>query len=212
LSTNSKNIRLVEALIFAAPEPVSADEISALIEGFKPEDSVEAAGILNREYEANGRAFQIISGAGGFRFATLPEFGPWVKRLVVGSSRLRLSRAALETVSVIAYQQPLTRGEIESVRGVDVGGVLRLLLERKLVKSVGRSTKPGKALLYGTTEEFLRYFGLAELEELPAPHELIGHVEPGFGQQTMGQENLELEENDVSAASKEQPTQNGNGE
>ena len=212
MSSNSSNIRLVEALIFAAPEPVGADDICALIEGFKPEDTIEAVAILNQEYEANERAFQIISGAGGYRFATLPEFGPWVKRLVVGSSRLRLSRAALETLSVIAYQQPLSRGEIESLRGVDVGGVLRLLLERKLVHSVGRSTKPGKALLYGTTEIFLRYFGLSNIEDLPAPHELIGHDEQGLEQKPIGQENLELEENDVSTTGKEQPTQIGNGE
>jgi len=212
MTTKSSDVRLVEALIFAAPEPVSANDICALIEGLKAEEAKEAVGILNQEYEKNGRAFQIISGAGGYRFATLPEFGPWVKRLVVGSGRLRLSRAALETVSVIAYQQPLTRSEIESVRGVDVSGVLRLLLERKLVHSVGRSSKPGKALLYGTSEVFLRYFGLTTIDELPAPHELIGQGEIGIEQQSTGQEKLELEENDDSNASDEQPTQIGNGE
>ena len=209
LSTVSSNVRLVEALIFAAPDPISTNEICELIEGFEQTDAEQAVEQLNQEYEEQSRAFQIVSGAGGYRFATLPEFGPWVKRLVVGSGRLRLSRAALETVSVIAYQQPLTRAEIESLRGVDVSGILRLLLERKLVKAVGRSSKPGKALLYGTTDVFLRYFGITTIDDLPAPSELMGQTESEQNKQTNLQENLEL---DSSATSIQGPKEIGNGE
>lgn len=203
------SIRIVEGLIFAAPEPISTNEICDLIEGTNQDEVDRAVDHLNKEYEEHSRAFQIVSGAGGYRFATLPEFGPWVKRLVVGSGRLRLSRAALETVSVIAYQQPLVRAEIESLRGVDVGGILRLLLERKLVKTVGRSSKPGKALLYGTTEAFLRYFGITSIDDLPAPDELMGQSLNNIEAITTRQEKLEL---DSSTTSIEEPKENGNGE
>jgi len=177
LKADNTSVRLIEALIFAAPEPVDDKELSDLIQGLESIDVPEAVEFLNREYENRNRAFRIISGAGGYRFATLPEFGPWVKKLIVGSGRLRLSRAALETVSLIAYRQPITRTDIEAIRGVDVSGVLRMLVDRKLIKIHCRSSKPGRALLYETTAEFLRHFGLKTLEDLPSPKELIESVE-----------------------------------
>ncbi len=164
--------RLVEALIFAAPEPVDDERLVQLI-GTAPAEAVSAAvDALNGEYEREDRSFRIVRGAGGYRFVTLPEYSRWVRRLVVGSGRVRLSRAALETVSLIAYRQPVSRADIEAVRGVDVSGILHMLLERKLVRIVARSQSPGRPLLYGTTPEFLRYFGLNSLDELPRPGEL----------------------------------------
>ena len=209
MSADMTNTKLVEALIFAAPEPITADEIGALISNTTPAETKMAVDHLNQEYELHDRAFRIISGAGGFRFATRSEFGPWVRRLVVGSGRLRFSRAALESVSIIAYRQPISRSEIESVRGVDVGGVLRLLLERKLINVAGRSTKPGKALLYGTTDNFLRYFGLSSIEDLPAPEELIGKSASGTDVKAEEQEELELDQEMSSTDRDQQPSETG---
>ena len=165
---------LVEALIFAAPEPIDEQSISQIIGCVNDGSIREAVERLNSEYERGGHAFRIISGAGGYRFATQPEYSPWVKRLVIGSGRVRLSRAALETVSLIAYRQPISRAEIETIRGVDVSGVLKLLLERRLVNVVGRGKGVGRPLLYSTTPEFLRHFGIDSLEDLPEFEEFTG--------------------------------------
>lgn len=165
--------RLVEALVFASPEPIEDNELARHIQGLSPDSVPGIINSLNQEYEAEKRAFRIIKGAGGYRFTTQPEFGEWVKKLVVGSGRIRLSRAALETVSMIAYRQPVSRVDIEAVRGVDVSGILRMLLERRLIRIVERSRGAGRALLYGTTPEFLRHFGLNSIDELPIPEELV---------------------------------------
>jgi len=173
---NSKS-RLVEALIFASPEPIDSMGISELISDLSNEDIPDVVEFLNKEYENQDRAFRIIDGAGGYRYSTLPEYSPWVKKLVVGAGRVRLSRAALETVSLIAYRQPISRSEVEAIRGVDVGGVLRMLGERKLIEISGRSSKPGKARLYVTTSKFLRHFGLNTLDDLPKPSEMFDDIE-----------------------------------
>ncbi len=173
---------LVEAIIFASPEPVDAVGICEHIPKLSVESVAKIVEQLNSEYAANNRSFKIIEGAGGYRFTTLPEFGPVVKKLVMGGARVRLSRAGLETVSLIAYRQPISRAEMEVIRGVDVSGVLKMLLDRRLVRVQGRSSKSGRALLYETTDEFLRHFGLNSLDELPAPDETLlngsGEVSP----------------------------------
>lgn len=174
---DNSNSRLVEALIFASPEPINSQGISELIPDISQSEIPGIVDFLNQEYETQDRAFRIIDGAGGFRYTTLPEYSPWVKRLVVGAGRVRLSRAALESVSLIAYRQPITRSEVEAVRGVDGGGVLRMLSERKLIKVSGRSSKPGKARLYVTTAKFLRHFGLNSLDDLPKPSEMFDDIE-----------------------------------
>lgn len=163
---------MVEALIFAAPEPVDADRISQLIPDLTGGDVIRVVDSLNEIYDRTGRAFRIIRGGGGWRFATRSEFSPWVKRLAAGLARMRLTRPGLETLSLIAYRQPVTRAAVEAVRGVDVSGVLKLLLERKLIRVTGREPGSGRALLYGTTSEFLRYFGIDSLDDLPRPGEL----------------------------------------
>ncbi len=163
----------MEALIFAAPEPIDAKGLSKAFESVSEEEVADYVKQLNYEYENQDHAFRIIHGAGGYRYATLPEYGRWVKRFVYGSGRIRLSRAALETVSLIAYRQPISRADIEAIRGVDVAGILRMLIERKLIQIKGRSSEHGRALLYVTTDEFLRHFGLNSLDDLPSPHELL---------------------------------------
>jgi len=174
---DNSNSRLVEALIFASPEPINSQGISELISDITQVEIPGIVDMLNREYETQDRAFRIIDGAGGFRYTTLPEYSPWVKQLVVGAGRVRLSRAALESVSLIAYRQPITRSEVEAIRGVDVGGVLRMLSERKLIKVSGRSSKPGRARLYVTTAKFLHHFGLNSLDDLPKPSEMFDDIE-----------------------------------
>ncbi len=168
------NKKLVEALIFASPEPASTSKIIEIVEEVNLKLIELIVESLNEDYQREGRSFHIVRGGGGYRFATLPEYGRWVKHIVVGSGRVRLSRAALETLSIIAYKQPISKTQIEDLRGVDAGGVLRMLLERKLINIKGRSNKPGKALLYETSSYFLTHFGLESLNDLPIPEEFEG--------------------------------------
>lgn len=165
-------IGLIEALIFASPEPVDAGRLAEVV------GEINSAGVefliaeLNGSYECEGRAFRIVRAAGGYRFATLPVYGRQVKQLVTGGNRVRLTKASLETLSIIAYRQPISRADIEGLRRVDVGGVLKLLLDRRLIKIAGRAKGAGRPLLYGTTTEFLKHFGIDSLTELPQMAEL----------------------------------------
>jgi segregation and condensation protein B len=158
--------RSVEALVLASPEPVSAARLAELIPYAKPAAVRERVEELNAEYEAQGRSFRIESAAGGYQMRTLPEFADLVQRLQP-LRPLRLSRAALETLAIVAYRQPITRAEIEHVRGVDVGAVLKSLLERRLVRLAGHREVPGRPMLYGTSRRFLEVFGLDKLDDLP---------------------------------------------
>lgn len=169
----SNKISILEALLFAAEEPLPAAEVLELCLEFSNEKEVEegVAG-LNRQYAEGCRAFQIRGVAGGYQLYTLPEFAPFVSALVSKTRTQRLSRAALETLSIVAYRQPVSRPVIEKLRGVESSGVLSTLLERKLVAIVGRDEGLGRPLLFGTTPEFLSYFGLNNLTELPKPEEV----------------------------------------
>lgn len=173
--------RIVEALLFATDEPLTVRQIIDIFaiaaEGALPRsvngDALLAAiEELNREYEAAGRAFRIIKIAGGWQFATRPEYSVWLGKMVKERSRRKLSAAALESLAVVAYKQPVTKPELEAIRGVNADYVLRSLLERNLVTVVGRAATPGRPLLYGTTRDFLKHFGLNDLSELPKPREI----------------------------------------
>jgi len=166
------DINLVEALIFAASEPIEVERLIEIIGNVKRDDIISSIDELNRQYEDSDRSFSIIRGGGGYRFATNSQFSRWVKKLVIGSGRIRLSRAALETVSLIAYRQPISRSAIETVRGVDAGGVLKMLLERNLIRVKGHGSGPGRPLLYVTTPNFLCHFGIDSLDDLPEPEEM----------------------------------------
>mgnify|MGYP005843295233 CR=1 FL=1 len=162
---------IVEALLFAADRPISAGKLRGCI----GEDAVpveEIIEVLNSHYEETGRAFFIMEIAGGYQLVTPKEFEPYIKQLYVSSSRMRLSQAALETLAIIAYKQPVSRPDIDAIRGVNSDGVLRTLLERDLIDITGREEAPGRPLLYGTSEEFLRYFGLNSIKDLPKPKEI----------------------------------------
>lgn len=163
--------RVAEALILGAGEPITGQRIAEIIPYCKPKHVKGLVDELNADYIKTGRAFEIIDVAGGYQMRTLPEFAPYLQQ-TLKTRALRLSQAALETLAVVAYRQPVTRGEIEHIRGVDVGAVIRSLIERKLVRIAGHRDVPGKPMLYGTTRRFLEVFELSHLEELPTLRDL----------------------------------------
>jgi segregation and condensation protein B len=164
--------QVLEALLFAAEEPLSVRRLSAMIEEASPALIADLVRELNADYLRESRAFQVQEVAGGFRLVTRPEYATWVRELRAAGASPRLSQAALETLSIVAYKQPVTRAELESIRGVAVEGVLKTLVEREQVRIVGREEGLGRPLLYGTTDHFLEYFGLPSLDALPRPDEL----------------------------------------
>lgn len=163
---------LTESLIFASREPLTEQQYLAVVGQRRKGKLPEFVKQLNVEYERTGRAFEILFVAGGYQFFTRPDFSGALKKLSVERNKARLSRAALETLAVVAYRGPVTRGEIDDIRGVDSGGVLRTLLERRMVAVRGRADVVGKPLLYETTAEFLKHFGLSALTDLPRDSEL----------------------------------------
>ncbi len=164
--------RIVEALLFASQSPLSAGELARVDESLDEEQVERALAELRLEYEREGRAFGLFEIAGGYQLLTRPEFIPYLERLDSIPLSPRLSAPALETLAIIAYRQPVGRAEIEEIRGVGVGGVLRTLQERELIEVVGRAEGLGRPLLYGTTVRFLEHFGFRSLADLPRPEEL----------------------------------------
>jgi len=164
---SDERTRIVEALLLAAREPLTAALIAKIVPGLNAAGARERVEALREAYDREGRGFAVCEVAGGYQLRTRPELAPYVQQLE-GERPVRLSRAALETLAVVAYRQPVTRAEIEHVRGVECGAVLRSLLERRLVRLAGHREVPGRPMLYATTRRFLAVFGLAGLEDLPA--------------------------------------------
>ena len=175
-------------------QPISLDRIAGVLTDCSRKDLKEILNELEEEYEERAGALQIVEVANGYQFRTRAEFAPWIGKL--RQQRFaRLSRAALETLAIVAYRQPVTRAEAESIRGVDSGAVLGTLLERRLLRILGRKEVPGRPILYGTTQEFLELFGLKSLKDLPTLREIKdmvdtsreraegeeGEIEPGEG-------------------------------
>lgn len=167
----SQQRRVIEALILASPDPVTLQRLVAIVAGLTPAVAKDRINELNAEYEAQSRAFDIWEVAGGFQVRTRAEFSGYVQQLRKDRP-LRLSQAALESLAIVAYKQPLTRAELELVRGVDSGAVLRSLLDRRLLRLLGHREVPGRPLIYGTGKRFLEVFGLESLKELPSLREL----------------------------------------
>ncbi len=163
--------RILEAVLFASDTTVETKRLLDIIEGISPSELRNIVEELNREYEAEERAFRIVEVAGGFQFETLARYGPFIDRLYHGKARQKLSRAALETLAIVAYKQPVSRIEIDALRGVDSDASIRTLQNRDLIEAIGRGESVGKPLLYGVTKEFLRYFGLKSIEDLPGADE-----------------------------------------
>jgi segregation and condensation protein B len=158
--------RIIEALLFVSDRPVSIDTIKDVLKTVEPSDIRGLMEELNSEYAATERSFSIKEIAGGFQMLTDPLYSKWISAMYKRPPD-RLTAPALETLAIIAYKQPLTRSEIEAIRGVNVDGVLHTLEERSLIRTRGRVDAPGRPILYGTTQEFLQHFGLKSLEELP---------------------------------------------
>lgn len=179
---------VLEAILFSAQKPLSPKELkNVLADAVEHADQPEVLALkrasiesitaalqeLASEYEPTGRSFRLVCVAGAWQFVSRPEYAPWIKALVGHRPRPpRLSLPALETLAIIAYRQPVTRAEVEQVRGVSIDGVLQTLLERGLVQPVGRAELPGRPMTYGTTPAFLEYFGLASLDDLPEADQL----------------------------------------
>jgi segregation and condensation protein B len=157
---------IIEALVFAAPEPISLKALTKLLATEPPEDIAAALEALKGDYERPG-GLQLVEVAGGYQIVTRPELHEWVRRLFHEHTTQKLSVPALETLAVIAYKQPITAPEITDVRGVNAAGVVGTLIERRLIKIVGRKQVVGRPFLYGTTKEFLERFGLNDLSDLP---------------------------------------------
>ena len=180
--------RIVEAILFASQKPVSFKELAAIFKGaadsakenpliacfakVKREDIEEAVRQLETEYLETGRSFEVRESAAGWQLVTRADFAPWLRQLFPENRSARLSAPALETLAIVAYRQPITRADLEAVRGVAVDGVMQTLLDRGLVRIAGRAEVPGRPLLYETTQYFMEHFGLRDLDELPNADEL----------------------------------------
>ncbi len=176
VSYRSLKLSHIEAILFLAREPLGSRKL-ALLGGLA--DGTEARTLvrtLNRLYDEEGCAFRVVEVAGGFQLMTRAKFAPWVRRLQAAPYEVRLSAPALETLAVVAYRQPVLRADVEAIRGVQCGEILRQLMERGLIRIVGRSEELGRPLLYGTTRQFLQVFGLRDLDHLPR---LEGLTVPG---------------------------------
>lgn len=179
--------QVLEALLFASPRPMTVPELRAVLKAAaefteepqaaglsraRDQDILDTLAALAGSYRQQGRAIILSEGAAGWQLATVTECAPWVRQLFPENRPARLSAPALETLAIIAYRQPVARAEVESVRGVDAGGVMQTLLDRGLVHIAGRAEVPGRPLLYATTRTFLEHFGLKNVSELPAFEEL----------------------------------------
>lgn len=159
---------IIEALLFVSCDPLPLDKFTTVLGG-PPKVAVHnALKALQEEYDRQGRGLHVAELAGGFIMMTQPEYAPWITRLNTVKASARVSRSALETLAIIAYKQPIVRSDVERIRGVDTTGVLRTLLEQKLIRIVGRQDIPGRPILYGTTKVFLQKFGLRDLQDLPS--------------------------------------------
>src|SRR5438552_4457812 len=158
---------LLEALLFSTHHPLTAGRLAELMELESTKPIRGAIKELNAQYEASNRSFRIEQVAGGYQLLTLPQFGDALKKLHQKEADAKLTKAALETLAIIAYKQPILRADIEAIRGVACGETIRSLMERHLVKIAGRAEEPGRPILYGTTKRFLELFGLNSLKDLP---------------------------------------------
>ena len=170
--TEITNSSVVEAVLFATDEPVSARKLVEIVGTGGVKEIKQHIEELNQKYEQLQCSFRIENIAGGYQMLTLPAFNVWLRKLLKVRSETKLSQAALETLAIISYKQPIMRVEVEGIRGVACGEMIRQLCEKGLVKIVGRAEELGRPLLYGTTRKFLEVFGLSSLQDLPKAEDL----------------------------------------
>jgi segregation and condensation protein B len=157
----------IEALLLVSSHPLSVERLRGIFEEVTKEQIEQQFRTLMQEYEDRGAGIMVAEVAGGFQLATRTDYASWIRKFKSVKVSSRLSKPALETLAIVAYKQPITRTEVEAIRGVNIGGIMRNLMERRLVKIVGKKDVPGKPMMYGTTLEFLQYFGLKDLSALP---------------------------------------------
>jgi segregation and condensation protein B len=168
LQLSGERLRAVlEALVFASPQPITPREIGELLRGVPKEEWMRELQALRAEYGREGRGLQLVEVAGGYQITTRPEFNEWLEELLNPKPPTRLSIQALETLAVVAYRQPITQPEIIELRGIKSASVLKTLLEKRLIRIMGRKEVVGRPILYGTTKQFLLHFGLKDLGDLP---------------------------------------------
>ena len=182
---SSEYQKIIEALLFTSPEPLTQARVNGVFDREAP-NLKEVVGELNYLYEKEDHAFEIKQIAGGYQLVSRPEYEHFIRRLLNKSGRLALSSAALDTLAIIAYKQPIGRYEIEAIRGVDSSGVIKTLLNRNLLKIKGRGTGPGRPLLYQTTKNFMEHFGLNRLSDMPKLKEIteLMEADPTLGEQS----------------------------
>jgi len=166
---NSAGLANLEALLFSTHHPLTANRLGELLELPGGGTLRRALKELNSQYEATGRCFRVEQVAGGYQLLTLPDFGPLLRKFHQKEAASKLTRAAHETLAIIAYKQPILRADVEAIRGVACGETIRSLMEKHLVKISGRAELPGRPILYGTTKRFLEWQGLNSVKDLPAP-------------------------------------------
>ena len=167
-----ENIKsIIEALLFVSDSSLTIDRIKSVLALNNTKEIQDALLALSDEYEARKGGFYLREVAGGYQIRTRPEYTKWIK-LLIRTKPVRISKAAMETLAIVAYKQPIIRSDIEHIRGVDCGGILRMLLERKLIRILGRKEIPGRPLIYATTRQFLEIFDLKDLKDLPTTEEI----------------------------------------
>ena len=183
--------QVIEALLFAATKPLTPQEIRKVLKFMTPSQISKVIKEIQDEVNAAARSYELIEVAGGYEFATKKEFAPWLMKIELQKKAKQVTQSALETLSILVYKQPITKAEIEDLRGVDVSGVLNTLVERDLVRIVGRKEVPGRPFMYGTTEKFLEHFGLKSLHDLPNIEEIKTLVEASVNKEELiGRTNL----------------------
>ena len=168
----TEELQIIEALLLASGDVLTQSKLNVCFDGDSAPPLVDGVQQLQKEYKKTARAFSIEKAAGGYRLSTLPQFAPWIRRMLTRAGKTPLSQAALESLAVIAYKGPATRAEIESIRGVGCAGVIKTLLDKKLVRISGRAKGPGRPLLYAVTDAFLLSFGLNSTADLPKLKEI----------------------------------------
>ncbi len=169
--------RIVEALLFASGKPLTIPEMRRVMKSLTPREIENIVTELSAEYVRDGRSFEVVGVANGYEIATKREYAPWIFKVELQKKAKQVTQSALETLAILAYKQPITRAEIEELRGVDASGVIATLSERGFIKIVGKKEVPGRPFMYGTTEKFLEHFGLKSLEEMPNIQEIKTIVE-----------------------------------
>ena len=193
--------KIIEALLFASPEPLTQAKVNSIFNSDTP-NLKEVVLTLNEQYVHDDRACEINQVAGGYQLVSRQEYEHFIRKMLSKSGRLALSSAALDSLAIIAYKQPIGRYEVEAIRGVDSSGVLKTLLNRNLIKIKGRDSGPGRPLLYQTTAKFLKHFGLNRLSDMPKLKEITELME---ADPTLGEQIVAFEENEPDDANIDSP-------